>query len=68
VPSPLLKKTTPGTLDPLAAAYAETGKFKEAVDTAQLAIQNASAAGQSTLATEIGTRQKLYQTQQACRE
>ena len=64
----LTGKTDPSTLDTLAAAYAETGEFKKAVDTAELAIQNANTSGQSTLAVEIGTRLKLYQSQQAYRE
>ena len=64
----LTGRSDPSTLDTLAAAYAETGEFKNAVDTAQLAIQNASAAGHTSLANEIGTRLKLYQSQQAYRE
>lgn len=64
----LTGRNNPNTLDTLAAAYAETGQFAEATDTARTAIQNANAAGQTKLAEEIGSRLKLYQSQQAYRE
>ena len=58
----------PSILDTLAAAYAESGQFQQAVGTAQSAIQIASAAGQTNLVSDIGSRLKLYQSQQAYRE
>lgn len=64
----LTGKNNPNTMDTLAAAYAETGRFKDAVLTADCAIQNASAAGQTNLAAEIKSRLKLYQSQQPYRE
>jgi len=47
-------------LDTLAAAYAATGQFNEAVATARRAMELASAAKQPKLAEEIGTRLELY--------
>jgi tetratricopeptide (TPR) repeat protein len=64
----LTGRNNPNTLDTLAAAYAESGKFEYAVGTAQCAIQTASAMGQTNLVAEIGSRLKLYQSQQAYRE
>jgi tetratricopeptide (TPR) repeat protein len=49
------------TLDTLAVAYAAAGRFKEAVETAQKAIDLANAAGQTDLASRIEQRLKLYQ-------
>jgi protein O-mannosyl-transferase len=51
-----------GILDTLAVAYAAVGQFKEAVQTAQKAIDTANAAGQSDLAERIKIRLQLYQT------
>lgn len=64
----LTGKSNPGMLDTLAAAYAESGRFNEAVTTAESAIQYASAAGQTNLVQEIETRLKSYQAQHPCRE
>jgi hypothetical protein len=50
----------PGARDTLAAAYAEAGRFAEAVRTAQQAIRSAAAAGNRRLAEQIGARLELY--------
>ena len=50
----------PTVLDVLAAAYAEAGRFKEAVDTAEKACQLAVAQGKSDRAQKIQARLKLY--------
>ncbi|MGD0016421.1 MAG: tetratricopeptide repeat protein [Verrucomicrobiia bacterium] len=50
------------TLDVLAAAYAEAGRFKDAVQAAQKALDLAMAEGQRELAQQIKGRLKLYQT------
>ena len=47
-------------LDTLAAAYAATGRFIDAVATAQRAIDLANAAGQSQVASDIEPRLQLY--------
>ena len=54
-------------LDTLAAALAEAGRFPEAVDTAQRAIQLAHSGGQIELAKRIRTRRDLYQAGQPYR-
>jgi tetratricopeptide (TPR) repeat protein len=64
----LTGKSDPNMLDTLAAAYAETGRFTDAVATAKSAIQYASIAGQTNLVNEIGACLKLYQAQQPDRE
>ncbi|HUI07108.1 MAG TPA: tetratricopeptide repeat protein [Verrucomicrobiae bacterium] len=48
-------------LDVLAAAYAEAGRFAEAVRTAKRAIELASMTGQSNLAARVRSRLKFYQ-------
>ncbi len=58
----------PGTLDLLAAAYAETGEFEKAVQTAARSYRLAMASGQTQLASQIQTRMKLYETEQPYRE
>jgi Flp pilus assembly protein TadD len=45
----------------LAAAYAEAGRFPEAVETAQLALQVAEAQSKSALADDIRSQLTLYQ-------
>jgi cytochrome c-type biogenesis protein CcmH/NrfG len=55
-------------LDSLAAAYAEAGRFPEAVQTAQDAMQRASGAGQTNAAVQLAERLKLYQSQRPLRE
>ena len=61
-------RNNPNALDTLAAAYAETGRFADAVRTAQSAVQAASAAGQTNLVAEINSRLRLYQSQHPFRE
>ena len=51
----------PLALDALAAAYAETGKFNEAVLTAQKAYNLALNKGSKTLARRLKIRINLYQ-------
>jgi tetratricopeptide (TPR) repeat protein len=48
-------------LDVLAAAYAEVGRFSDAIRVAQKAIELASVAGQQELAQQVQERLKLYQ-------
>jgi tetratricopeptide (TPR) repeat protein len=48
-------------LDVLAAAYAEAGRFSDAIRIAQKAVESASAAGQQEMAKQIQERLKLYQ-------
>lgn len=58
----------PRFLDTLAAAYAETGQFEEAIQIAQEAIQRALAKKQKHLAEEIRKHLKMYQAHQPYRE
>lgn len=58
----LLKGQDAQTLDTLAAAYAEAGRFAEATETAKKAISLATATGQKPLAIEIQKRSELYQS------
>jgi tetratricopeptide (TPR) repeat protein len=51
---------TPHSLDVLAAAYAEEGRFQEAINTAQKAKRAAAALGNRTLSDGIDVRIKLY--------
>jgi spermidine synthase len=53
-----------GYLDTLAAAYAATGRFNDAIATAQKAIELAKAASQSRLVEEIELHLKLYRSGQ----
>jgi tetratricopeptide (TPR) repeat protein len=55
-------------LDTLAAAYAESGRFEDAIKTAQRGIQGAKAAGQTNLVATIASRLRLYQSKQPYRE
>ncbi len=50
----------PAHLDTLAAAYAATGRFNDAVATAEKAVELARAAGQQDVAAEIESRLQLY--------
>ena len=52
--NPLLLRT-------LAAAYAEAGRFSEAVETAQRALQLAGVQSNTALADDIRSQIKLYQ-------
>jgi tetratricopeptide (TPR) repeat protein len=51
----------PIILNTLAAAYAEAGRFPEAVETAQRALQLAETQANITLADAIRSQMKLYQ-------
>lgn len=55
-------------LDVLAAAYAEAGRFDDAVVAAQDAIDAARAAGQTSSAGPIAARLRLYEAHQPYRE
>jgi protein O-mannosyl-transferase len=52
----------------LAAAYAETGRFSEAIQTAQRGIEVANSQGNSGLATELQGNVVLYQEQRPLRD
>ena len=54
----------PDFLDTLAVAYAAAGRFEDAVNTANQAIDIAKAGNQEDLADEIQSRMKLYQADQ----
>jgi spermidine synthase len=51
-------------LDTLAAAYAAAGRFGDAVDTAQKAIQLADSTAQTQLISKIEMRLELYRANQ----
>jgi tetratricopeptide (TPR) repeat protein len=55
-------------LDTLAAAYAATGKFDDAVTTAEQAVNIAKNSGQKDIAGEIQKRIELYKTGQRYRQ
>ncbi|MGD0650345.1 MAG: tetratricopeptide repeat protein [Verrucomicrobiia bacterium] len=55
-------------LDALAAAYAEVGRFNDAIQVAQKAVELANAAGQRDLVGHIQERLKLYQAGSPYRE
>jgi tetratricopeptide (TPR) repeat protein len=58
----------PGILDTLAAAYAEAGRFSDAIRTAQKAMELARAAGQQDLVEELKGELKGYQAGLPCRQ
>jgi superkiller protein 3 len=58
----------PAILDTLAAAHAESGRFTEAVETAQRALDLAINQQNAALAAKIGARIKLYETGTPCRD
>jgi tetratricopeptide (TPR) repeat protein len=64
----LTKTNDARTLDTLAAALAETGRFAEAIASAQRAADIAGAAGQTEFAAQIRSRMKLYEAGQPLRE
>jgi protein O-mannosyl-transferase len=64
----LTRTNHPGALDTLAAAYAEAGRFDEAVRTAQLAEGLASPAAPKDLTAQIHSRLELYRARQPARE
>ncbi len=58
----------PRLLDALAAAYAETGRFAEAVTAEQKAIGLAAASGRGELIDEFRTRLELYERREPFRQ
>ncbi|HZM03713.1 MAG TPA: hypothetical protein VFC44_11940 [Candidatus Saccharimonadales bacterium] len=56
-----LDRGNPIILRTLAAAYAETGKFKEAIETAQSALSLAVAQGNTRLSNTLEAQIKLHQ-------
>jgi Flp pilus assembly protein TadD len=60
----LTKQNDAQTLDTLAAAYAEAGRFGEAVKVAQRAMELAEATGQKELTTQLRHRLELYERKQ----
>ena len=58
----------PAVMDTLAAAYANAGKFDQAVKTAEKAVELAKAAGNQNLADVIQSRLDLYQAKRPYRE
>ena len=59
---------TPGNLDTLAAAYAESGRFDEAIKTATEAVRLAKAEGDVRKSRSIQKRLSLYQQSKPYRE
>jgi len=57
-----------GALDTLAAAYAEVGRFQEAVQTAESALQIAQSAGQPQLVQSIRAHADAYRLSRPVRE
>ena len=66
--SQLTGRKDSGLLDTLALAYAEAGKFPEAVTTAEEAVALAKAAKQQALVAAIHGRVELYRAGKPCRE
>jgi Flp pilus assembly protein TadD len=64
----LTQRRNASFLDTLAAAYAEKGRFSEAVKTAQEAQELAAASGKKDLAETIGKRLLLYRSNQPSHE
>jgi protein O-mannosyl-transferase len=60
--------TDPGLLDTLAATYAETGNFTNAIYEIQRAIQTANAKGQTNSIAEFESHLKSFQAQKPWRE
>jgi tetratricopeptide (TPR) repeat protein len=58
----------PAYLDSLAMAYAETGRFPEAIATARQAQTLATEQNNTQLAEDLGARLKLYEAQQPYRD
>ena len=58
----LARYSEPRFLDSLSAAYAASGRFPEAIETAEKAIRLASSAGKKGLAKEIQNRLRLYKS------
>jgi len=64
----LTKSSDAATLSILAAAFAETGRFAEAVSTAKHAREVALAAGQKELRDQIQSHLQQYESGQPCRK
>ena len=64
----LSKDQSPELLDTLAAAYAEAGRFAEAIATASKAADLASSSGKEDFAGRIRDRLKLYKSETPYRE
>jgi tetratricopeptide (TPR) repeat protein len=64
----LTHRARAGCLDTLAAAYAETGSFKDAVATGTQALQIASRSGETALTTQIRLRLQSYREGKPYRE
>jgi tetratricopeptide (TPR) repeat protein len=64
----LTRGTSPVISATLAAAYAEAGRFAEALKTGQRALQLATAAGEATRADSIRTQIETYQSGAAFRD
>ena len=58
----------PAALDALAAAYAEVGRYDDAVEAAQRAVSVASSAGQPALAGQVRSRLELYRSRRPFRD
>jgi len=63
-----LEQASPAVLDTLAAAYAEAGRFEEAVATARRALDLAESREQVDVATQIQEHLALYEAGQAYHE
>ena len=64
----LLDHKVPTALDTLAAAYAETGQFDQAIKTAQRALKLARDAEKKELAKDIQSRLQSYRSKRPWRE
>ena len=64
----LTENKNPGTLDTLAAAYAEGGEFSKAINAAEKAADLALAVGQTAMAGQIASRLELYRAQRPFHE
>jgi tetratricopeptide (TPR) repeat protein len=64
----LSKNSNPNILDTLAVAYAADGKFAQAIETAQRAINLCQASGKKELADDIRKKLQLYKSGQPYRE
>jgi tetratricopeptide (TPR) repeat protein len=64
----LTQRKNPAYLDTLAAAYAEAGRFSNAVATAATAVQVAAASGQTGLGLQLYERVQLYRSNRPYRE
>jgi hypothetical protein len=61
-------RKNPEYLDTLAAAYARSGRYKAAVETAREGFELARAASDAELAEELGQRLKMYESGRAFTE